>query len=599
MTAGLAPFEDEWDRRRAVRADGLLREFNDAGLLTAADVHVAQRIAAAVGEGDEPVRLAAALSVRALRQGSVCLDLTTVPDIAPELSWPDLDQWAAALASSALVAAQVLRLEPPLLYLDRSWAEEREVCDAVLSRMHGLPLPVDRQRLATALSSYFPAESYHEQRTAAEIACQHWISIITGGPGTGKTTTVARLLGTLLSLDDVPPRIALAAPTGKAAARMAQAVAEAVSREDFPADHRQAITALRPSTLHRLLGWRPDSRSRFRHDSSNRLPHDVVIVDETSMVSLSLMARLLEALRPQCRLVLVGDADQLASVDAGAVLTDLVDGLGGPSGGGVARLVTSHRYGSGIGQFAEAVRAGNADRALAVLDTSGSEVSLVDPGEPGTLGEVAEQVLAATLRLVGAAEAGDAAGAVAAVESHRVLCAHREGPYGVRHWNRLAERRLQESVGTDWLPERYAGQPLLVTQNDYSAGLFNGDTGVVVRVTDPGGGGLVAVMATGERGPEGTASSGRVVPLTRVTEAETAHAMTIHRSQGSQFDTVTVVLPDVDSPLLTRELLYTAVTRARRAVRLVGTPEALRAAVDRRAQRASGLAGRLRQPAGS
>lgn len=598
MTAGMTPFQDEWDRRRAVRADGMLREFNDAGLISAADVHVAQRIAAAVGEGDESVRLAAALTVRALRQGSVCLDLTTVPDIAPELSWPDPDEWAAALALSALAAAQVLRLEPPLLYLDRSWAEELEVCDAVLTRLHGQPPPVDRQRLVTALSSYFPAEAYREQRDAAETACQHWISIVTGGPGTGKTTTVARLLGTLLSLDDVPPRIALAAPTGKAAARMAQAVAEAVSREDFPSEHRQAITALRPSTLHRLLGWRPDSRSRFRHDSSNRLPHDVVIVDETSMVSLSLMARLLEALRPQCRLVLVGDADQLASVDAGAVLTDLVDGLGGLSGGAVARLVTSHRFGSGIGQFAEAVRAGDADRALAVLGTGGSEVSLVDPGEPGTLGEVAEEVLAATLRLVEAAEAGDAARAVAAVESHRVLCAHREGPYGVRHWNRLAERRLQESVGTDWLPERYAGQPLLVTQNDYSAGLFNGDTGVVVRVTDSGGGGLVAVMATGEPGPEGTASSGRIVPLTRVTEAETAHAMTIHRSQGSQFDTVTVVLPDVESPLLTRELLYTAVTRARRAVRLVGTPEALRAAVDRRAQRASGLAGRLQQPAG-
>jgi exodeoxyribonuclease V alpha subunit len=290
------------------------------------------------------------------------------------------------------------------------------------------------------------------------------------------------------------------------------------------------------------------------------------------------MARLLEAMPPNARLLLVGDADQLASVDAGAVLKDLVQGLS-PGSGAVSTLATTHRYGPVIGALAEAIRRGDADAAVAALQTGDDHVSLVS--------DARDAVTSAAVAMLEAADSGDRAAALNALESHRLVCAHREGEFGVRTWNRKLERWLLERTGADWLPQWYPGQPLLVTANDYGLNLFNGDTGVVTR-SAPGSRDLVACIATG------TAGQGRDYALTRLANVETAHAMTVHRSQGSQFDAVTVLLPPPDSPLLTRELLYTAVTRARKTVRVVGSTDAVRIAVDRRAQRASGLARRLR-----
>lgn len=590
------PPEDPWDRHRVASATGALADANRAGLLEPADVHVAQRVGRALGESDDRVLLAVALLVRAVREGSVCLDLASVPTLLPEADWPEVGPWREAVTASAVVLAGVVRESGTLLYLDRYWQEETSVCEDLLRRAQAAPPTLDPAMLAAALDAHFPGDGYTEQRAAAEIACRHWLSVITGGPGTGKTTTIARLLGSLAVASDRPLRIALAAPTGKAAARMGQALREASLREDFPDAYRTQVSDLQASTIHRLLGWQARSRTRFRHRRGNPLPHDIVVVDETSMVSLTLMARLLEALRPDTRLVLVGDADQLTSVEAGAVLTDLVEGLSAWSPSPVARLRRSHRFGSGIARLAEAVRTGNADAAVTALTAAtpaGSpEVALVDVAR-------AEEVVAhAATRLVDAAESGDPAAAIAALEHHRLLCAHRDGPDGVHTWNRRVARMVQERAGTDWLPEWYAGQPLLVTANDYAVGLFNGDGGVVVRQvgTDPRGApatsaltGLVGLMDTGQQG-------GRPFALTRLAEVETAHAITVHRSQGSQFGAVTVVLPDDDSPLLTRELLYTAVTRAKERVLVVGSPEIVRAAVERRARRATGLAARLAQP---
>jgi exodeoxyribonuclease V alpha subunit len=304
------------------------------------------------------------------------------------------------------------------------------------------------------------------------------------------------------------------------------------------------------------------------------------------MVSLTMMARLVESVRGDARLLLVGDPDQLASVEAGAVLSDLVSGLTEREPGAVAALRTSHRFGARIGALAEALRCGDADRAVEMLRAGGPEIELVDPEDAVAAGRLRRVLLDHALGVRAAALDGDADDAVDALERHRLLCAHRTGPYGVQHWNGLVERWLAEATG---LPvgrgqEWYAGRPLLVTANDYGLGLFNGDTGVVVQEDDDT---VRAVIA-------GVGQHLRFAP-SRLGEVETMHAMTVHKSQGSQADEVTVLLPPEDSPLLTRELFYTAVTRARSKVRVVGTEAAVRAAVGARAQRATGLRQRLAQ----
>ena len=573
---------DAWDRRFALAAGGRLAELNRAGLLTAADVHVAERLGRIAGEPSPDVRLAVALAVRAVRQGSVCLDLAGVPGLGDE-AVPDPDEWVAAIAASPLTG-QALRLEGSLLYLDRYWQEEGAVVADLLARADRPAPQVDDDRLGETLARLFPGASYDEQRAAARDSARRWTSVLTGGPGTGKTTTLARLLAVLAALADAPLRVALAAPTGKAAARMTQALAEAVHTQDFPVVDRAAVEGLAAATLHRLLGVRPDNSTRFRHHRGNRLPHDLVVVDETSMVSLTMMTRLLEAVRPDARLLLVGDADQLASVEAGAVLQDIVRGFAGRQPSPVSELRTSHRFGDEIGALAAAVREGDEDRAWALLvgaEPGPGPVELVDPADEARIRALVEPP---AVRLRESACAGDAAGALAALQAHRLLCAHREGPWGVGGWNDLVERWLQQREGRDWFPTHYAGRPLIVNANDYQLKLWNGDTGVVVGDDD---GAQVALFDDG--------GAGRPVALARLSDITTAHAMTVHRSQGSQFDAVTVLLPEEDSPLLTRELFYTALTRARRTVRVVGSEDAVRSAVRRQALRATGLAGRLQR----
>ena len=566
--------------RRAVGATGLLAAFNDAAVIDSADVLVAQRLCALAKENDERVLLAVALVVRGLRAGSVCLDLRSVEaqvDVA-DLPWPAIDAWLDAVRASPLLdAPHVLRREQHLLYLDRYWREEQQVAEdlrAMVSRrtVEAIESKADIERL-------FPA-GYEEQRGAAEIALSQRVTVLTGGPGTGKTTTVARLLALFAGQAGSGSRlrIALAEPTGKAAARLQEAVQLEIDELDL-VDQRR-ISGLRATTLHRLLGSRPDSSSRFRHDRGNRLPHDVIVVDETSMVSLTMMARLLEAVRPQSRLLLVGDPDQLASVDAGAVLADLVDGLGTEVGSPVVALQTSHRFGESIGALAAAIRTGDADAAIEVLRAGGEHVEWIDDDDPTA--QLRNVLLPQAVALRQAAILGDSGAALATLDEQRLLCAHRHGPHGVQHWNRQVERWLTEATGEPIWSSWYAGRPVLVTANDYGLGLYNGDTGVTVLAPE----GLRAVIAS--------AGEPRVFATSRLPDLETMYAMTIHKSQGSQAAEVTVLMPPVDSRLLTRELFYTAVTRAKAKVRVVGSGEEVRSAIEKRAVRASGLALRLR-----
>ncbi len=621
-------FVDEpWDRRRARSAEGLLRRFNEAGVLEATDVHVAQRLGEATGEDDERVRLALALAVRAVRGGSVCVDLATVAgDVVPlsldpagvgvvegveagagpdgtdetavaldpvaALPWPEPDAWYAAVTASPLArpgegGATVLHLlEGRLVYLDRYWREEEQVCADLLARP---ALPADaaaEAALETGLGRVFPGEDrgedYGEQRAAARLALSRRTTVLTGGPGTGKTTTVAALLALLAEQAEVAgrprPRIALAAPTGKAAARLQQAVVDELAR--LPVGDRDRVGTPTSVTLHRLLGVRPGTSTRYRHHRDNRLPHDVVVVDETSMMSLTMTARLLEAVRPQARLILVGDPDQLTSVEAGAVLADLVAGLEGHENLAVAALRTSHRFGATIRALAEAVRAGDADRAIGLL-RSGDEHLLLLDGEDRDE-RVRDLVLPRAVDLVHAGAAGEGAQALARLDDQRLLCAHREGPFGVRTWNRTVERWVGEETGEPIWSSWYPGRPLLVTANDYGLGVYNGDVGVVVR--DGQRGLRAAVSGTGGQLDLATSRLGQV---------DTMHAMTIHKSQGSQAREVVVLLPPPRSRLLTRELFYTAITRARERVVVVGSAEDVRAAIERRAVRATGLQQRL------
>ncbi|MFD3743599.1 exodeoxyribonuclease V subunit alpha [Nocardia sp. NPDC058633] len=637
----------------AQRGTGLLRVFNEAGVLSAADVHVAVRLGRMGREDSEDVLFAAALAVRAVRSGSVCLELSRMREIGIDadetrdsatgidpatLPWPDTDRVLGALRRSPLIrGGQSGPLRPlriveadaeggALLYLDRYYQQEQILRRVLTERSTDHPV-VDTELVRAQLDRLFAdplGDGPDRQRLAAALAATHWTTVVAGGPGTGKTHTIARILALLTAHRAASPKLpalrtALAAPTGKAAARLQEAVREQAAVLGLP-----ELTA---STLHRLLGWQRGRTTRFRHHEHNRLPYDVVVVDETSMVSLTMMSHLFSALRPDTRLVLVGDPDQLASVDAGAVLADLVAGpvsgapnpalrevlgldLGGPrsslstdSGdaagsevsanpaqagsltaleqrrlqGGIVRLTRGRRFGGRIADLAVAVRAGDADAALAILRAGGDDVSLCAPDD---VRAVRADVTSAALAVTAAADAGDAIGALTALESHRLLCAHRQGPFGVERWDRMAAEWAAAGGAGPEGPQSvwYPGQPLLVTANDHEARIYNGDTGVIIRRPD---GSLRAALQRG--------SEPYLVHPTQFPAVVTVFAMTIHRSQGSQYDTVSVVLPEPESTLLTRELLYTAITRARTHVRIIGTEDSIRAAIGRRVLRASGL----------
>jgi exodeoxyribonuclease V alpha subunit len=577
--------EDPFAVELALSAPQPLAALNRSGALVAADIHAARRLAEIAEVSDPEVLVAVALTVAAARSGHAYVELE-------EVAITSLGSCPRLIATDPQGRAP-LRLEGSRLYLDRYWREERRLAAALLQRNRMRADVGDLAKLGERIVEVVRDEDAADQRLAVAVAMLRELTVLAGGPGTGKTTTVAWIVQLTLELAreaGLPqPLIALCAPTGKAAARLNEAVAGAA-----PA-----------STIHRLLGWLPGGR--FRHDARNRLPHDLVIVDETSMVPLSLMTRLVEAVRDDARLVLVGDPDQLAAIEVGAVLRDIVGdaaagprfGLGmrvalervtGEPVGGVAEprafgdcvavLRRGHRSVEAISSLAEAIRRGDGDGVLAELDHRGAVVWL--PAADGPLDELKDEAVAALAPMVRAALAGDAPGALRLLRTFRLMCAHRHGPYGMAHWGTLVQTWLREALpefasGAD----RYPGLPLLATRNDYELQLRNGDTGVVIAAEDPGDG-TVAVFDT---------SAGQVeLAPSRLANVEPLYAATVYRSQGSEFDVAALVLPESDSPLLTRELIYTGITRARSRLILIGSEESVRTAVARPAGRASGLA---------
>jgi exodeoxyribonuclease V alpha subunit len=590
------------------RLDG----FRERGVLSALDVAFARFVAHAGGEVPELV-LAAALVSRHVERGHACVDLSALagrvvlpgdddgPDPGAPVVAPSLARWRAVLeASPAVGPDRPLILDGAgRLYLARYWQHEQALARSLRARASWNP-PVDEARLRNDLARLFPRGGVVPdwQKIAAAVAVLRGLCVVSGGPGTGKTSTVVRVLALLAGQSETALRIGLAAPTGKAAARLQEAIRAA--RAALPIDERlRARIPDDAATIHRLLGARRDS-SRPRRDAAHPLALDVLVVDEASMVDLALMSRLVAALPPAARLVLLGDRDQLASVEAGAVLGDVcgpapgfsaafrarVERLVGaslpvtasvpsPLADSIVLLTRSHRFRaeSGIGRLAAAVNRGAGAEALAVLD----DPAIADVGRAEGDAET----------LFGAARAGYAAyharilagatpvEAFAAFRGFRVLCAHRRGPGGAEMLN----ARLSEVLGArgDWYP----GRPVLVTENDYALRLFNGDVGIALP--DPEAAGRLRVYF------EGDAGRLRRIPPSRLPPHETTYAMTIHKSQGSEFGRVLLVLPPQDSRLLTRELLYTGITRAGEAVTLWGDELVLGAAIARGLRRSSGL----------
>jgi exodeoxyribonuclease V alpha subunit len=430
------------------------------------------------------------------------------------------------------------------LYLRRAWSEEQFVADALLSS--------DATRL----------------------------KVITGGPGTGKTTKVVTdLVKRLADEIDSTFMVALAAPTGKAAKRMTQAIEAALDKAEASADIRKLVLASPARTIHRLLGAAPGRREhRYTYHADNRLPHDLVIVDETSMVSLSQMYHLLSALKPETELILVGDPDQLASVEAGTVLADIVDGFGTDR---VTVLTEQHRFkdAKGIIDLASAIRDGDIEHVMRYVKEGGKGVKWIDPMEsPELVRNLVDEVVDNAREVIEFARAEKLPEALAKKGTLQVLCAHRHGKHGVTGWNRLVEEQLGVATSNPW----YAGRPVIVTVNDNTTGLYNGDVGIIGQGTK----GRVAHFGSGQ--------SALTLPTTRLPHVDTVHALTIHKSQGSEYDHVIVVLPEQGSRILTRELFYTGVTRASAKLTILGTKQSIEAAVATKVRRATGLARRLR-----
>ena len=603
---------------------------HESGLLTDLDLHFARFMNRLAGGGSPELALAAALASHATGQGDICINLrqwarrwTAIAGEPPVFAPPPTSEWLGILRASSIIgrpgARQPLILDRRgRLYLYRYWEYEHRLAEDLLRRAGEAPATVDETRLRADLDRLFPRHPQligpDWQKVAAVVAALKRVCVISGGPGTGKTSTVLKILALLTGQSGGRPlRIALAAPTGKAAARLQEAIRAAKPTLGLEPDQLAQIPE-EASTLHRLLGARPDS-VYFRHDRDNPLPVDVLVVDEVSMVGLALMAKTVDALPPAARLILLGDKDQLASVEAGAALGDICFGGGrfspefrtrlaaltgevlprsrtggSPLADAIVLLRHSYRFGaaSGIGALARAVNGGKAAEAVALLTGEPREdiawQTLTDPAElPEQLAEPVATRFAPYLQA-----AREGAGPAAVFErfnQFRVLTALRKGPFGVEALNHLCEAALRDRGLIQTRQDWYLGRPVMIVRNDYNLRLFNGDIGITLP--DPDEPERMRVFFLGSDGAL------RSFAPARLPEHETVYAMTVHKSQGSEFDQVRVVTPNEPSPVLSRELVYTALTRAKQHAAFHGLPEVFAGAVERRLRRSSGLRDRL------
>jgi exodeoxyribonuclease V alpha subunit len=504
--------------------------------------------------------LLAALVLHSFREGHACLDLDNIDtwrgENGVDIGWPtDASSWKQVLRENSDVFAlptdahtlprPPFIVEGPLVYISRVYQEEVDIA----------------QRLITANGST--------------------VTVVLGGPGTGKTRWVAERLGAMTSGN--VPSLALCAPTGKAS-RHLKAVLDKRLRESGASDDvLDALHHAPSTTAHKLLGYHPARTPKFRYGRHEPLPYNLVIVDEASMMSLSMMNRLLSALRPDAQLWLVGDPDQLASVEAGSVLADIAQGAkrsGSVLNSRYTELSQQYRFhpDSPIARLAAAVRDGDLATAKVILNTPDPDFVWIDPQkEPDKLAALQSEVVNHAQLVLVAAENGRIEDALTAKTKLQVLSSTRDGHLGVYDWNQMVEAGLGPVTAQRW----YAGRPVLITRNDSSTGLANGDVGVICNLE----GQLRACF--------GDPQDPTTIALARLPDADTVHALTIHKSQGSEYEHVVVVLPQSQFRIVTRELLYTGITRPQKKLTLVATLESVEAAIMTPIRRATGLADRL------
>jgi len=597
-----------------------LDSLRKSGFFSPLDLHFARFMAKVSKSPSQELMLAAALVSRFTREGHICLNLSSrEPFYASEAGgnfvFPEVEKWVEKLRRSGVIGQPgehaPLILDPKdRLYLYRYWEYQEELARGIKSRITDEGPVSQVKALREGLNRIFPALEEAEidwQKVAAFAVARRKFCVVTGGPGTGKTTTVAKILALLLEQGgNQKLRTALVSPTGKGAARLQEAMKKA--KEDLAC--KQGVKALIPdeaSTIHRLLGFVKDS-PHFRYNALNHLPVDAVVVDEASMVDLALMSKLVQALPSQARFILLGDKDQLSSVEAGAVLGDICDtGVSHPfsrtfcaeiqrttgyeikgakaapgMSDSIVQLTRSHRFGreSGIASASRSINEGNADAALKILqDATREDLRWKSIPSPKSLPRALKDRGLEEFHYL--FHVDDPQKTFEHLDRFRIICAVRQGPFGVNAINLLVEHLLRGQKLIRGAGRWYRGRPVLITQNDYNLHLYNGDIGIALP--DPGADGELRVFF---RAPEGAL---RAMHPVRLPAHETVYAITVHKSQGSEFDRLLFILPDQDSPVLTRELIYTGITRAREGVEVWSREHVFREAVGRRTTRVSGL----------
>jgi exodeoxyribonuclease V alpha subunit len=562
------------------------------------------------------LELAAKLVSNFRERGDVCVALPSVTSTdASNIGGPDvppLKNWITRLRASGVVGwpgefTPLILDKKERLYLHRYWKYEDELGRHLETRMRENPIcEFDQTELAKNLATLFPSQA-DLQKVAAFVAATSRLCVISGAPGTGKTRTIVLICALLIALAGKHElNFALAAPTGKAAARLKETIAQTRRLLRLPDELKLPADA---STIQRLLGAKGDS-PHFRHDIKNPLAADVVIVDEASMIDLALLAKLFDAVRPDARVILVGDKDQLASVEAGSAFRDICtsgrnlgisvslaeqfvkctgEKLKGTSASEspihpvVVELWRNYRFrpGTGIAELSRAVNRGDAEDAIGVLKSGQRIRWRPTPPTKNFERELRERVFPRFKKFLTLTDPADALHQLA---EFAVLCALRRGPFGAETVNALLERMLRETGRIDGNGHYHAGKPLIVVRNDYDVGLFNGDLGIVLPDAASG---ELRVFFRGEEGDVLNFAPGRLPAH------EPAFALTVHKSQGSEFGDALVILPEKDAPVLTRELLYTGVTRVRETVEVWATEHILRQTIERKIERSSGLRDRL------
>lgn len=533
----------------------------DANVVESHDLHGVRELLDMAGcTAPRLAWLAMALVLRSSRDGHTCVDLSFIDmwrgDIDPNdpgaPEWPtDPEEWMRALAGVPVLVG------PP-----NAGDQPRR------------PFVIEGRRL------YSARVHAQEVRVASKLAGEGGLTVrvVLGGPGSGKTTWVAKQLMDKLNAGE-EPLVALAAPTGKAARRMVQVLESTLVRNNASESLIAAVRHSESMTVHKLLEYNPSRPKRVARDADRPLDRDLVIIDEASMLSLDSMSKLLDAMAPHSTLWLIGDPDQLASVEAGTVLADIASGKNISSA--ITPLTGQFRFDadSSIGKLVERVRVNDVEGALEVLRSGGEDLVWVDPmTDSDRLSLVQDLVVDHAKRTCALAASGDIEAAVGHNLELQVLSGTRRGPLGVTAWNSYIDSRLGELATGRW----YHGRPVLVTQNDSATKLSNGDVGVVCAGPHD-----ERVVAFGEPGTI------RTFPPTRLPNTDDVHALTIHKSQGSEYDHAVVVLPDESSRVLTRELLYTGISRPKKRLTLVATEASIRKAIETPVRRATGLADRL------